>query len=396
MTPLKDKNGATIAALELAIPITERKKAEAVLTGSEEKYRKLFEESMDAIFVADTESGIIVDCNSAALKLVGREKLELVGQHQSIFTPKEQMEEEFAKVFKKHLKDQTKSLETQIIRKTGEIRDVMVSDTVFELNGKKLMQGTLRDITEQKKTEKSMLLNREGIHCLLELNRMLDASDQELMDYALEAITKITESEFAFIDLLDQNETVMTIYSWSKTAMKECQVRVKPIHYPVSEAGIWAEPIRQRKPVIIDDYSVNIPHKKGVPEGHIEIKRFLGVPVFEREHIVAVAAVANKKGCYDETDVNNIISLVTDMWRLIQRKEAEAALKENEERYKAISGVIADVAFSCLKLEGESYVIDWITGATKVFGCSDEEILKRGCWKYLLIHKTCLYLKKKL
>ena len=139
----------------LVIDITERKKAELALKESEEKYRKLFEASMDAIFVADIETGIIVDCNPAASTLVGREKSELVGQHQSIITPQEQMEAGFARVFKQHLKDQTKTFETQIIMKTGEIRDVAVRDTIIELEGKKLMQGTIRDITEHKKAEES-------------------------------------------------------------------------------------------------------------------------------------------------------------------------------------------------------------------------------------------------
>ena len=119
----------------------------------EEKYRKLFDESLDAIFVADVESGIIVDCNPAASKLVSRKKSELVGQHQSIITPQEQMDGEFARVFKQHIKDQTSTLETQIIQKTGEIRDFAVRDTIFELKGRKLLQGTLRDITEDKKTQ---------------------------------------------------------------------------------------------------------------------------------------------------------------------------------------------------------------------------------------------------
>jgi DNA-binding NtrC family response regulator len=102
---------------------------------------------------------------------------------------------------------------------------------------------SIRQSIERKKAKALILLSEMRLQCMLDINQMLDASAQELMDYVLEAITKTTQSEFAFIDLLDTDETVMTIYSWSKTAMKECKTISKPIHYPISEAGIWAEPI---------------------------------------------------------------------------------------------------------------------------------------------------------
>lgn len=165
LNAVKLPDGKLIAFCE---NIAVRMKAEQALNESEEKYRKLFEGSMDAIFVADIETGIIVDCNSAASKLVGRQKSELVGQHQSIFTPQAQMEGEFARVFKQHIRDQTKTLETQITRKTGEIRHVAVRDTIIQLNGKKLMQGTLSDITERKKAEDSLKESEEKFRNLSE------------------------------------------------------------------------------------------------------------------------------------------------------------------------------------------------------------------------------------
>ena len=134
----------------------------------EEKYRKLFDESLDAIFVADAEMGIIVDCNPAASKLVGRQKSELMGQHQSIIHSKEQIEGEFSRDFKQHIKDHTKTLETQVMRKTGEIRDVAVKATILELNGKKLMQGTFRDITEEKLSEQRLKEAEKRYHALFD------------------------------------------------------------------------------------------------------------------------------------------------------------------------------------------------------------------------------------
>ena len=159
-------NGKVVGYQTIMRDITERKKAEEALRESEEKHRKLFEESMDAILVADAAAGMIVDCNPAASKLVGWQKSELVGQHQSIIFPQEQIDGGFSRSFKQHLKDPTKTLETQVMRKTGEIRDVAVKATVFELKGKKLMQGTFRDITERKQAEQKLREAEKRYHAL--------------------------------------------------------------------------------------------------------------------------------------------------------------------------------------------------------------------------------------
>ena len=44
------------------------------------------------------------------------------------------------------------------------------------------------------------------------------------------------------------------MHAWSKTAMKECAIIDKPIHYPVVTTGLWGEAVRQRKPVFTNDY----------------------------------------------------------------------------------------------------------------------------------------------
>lgn len=95
-----------------------------------------------------------------------------------------------------------------------------------------------RDITERKKDEELLALHQVRLRSLLELNTMLDASEKELVNFALDAITKVTFSGFAFVGLLSEDESVMTIYSWSKEAMADCAVSDKPIHYPVAEAGL--------------------------------------------------------------------------------------------------------------------------------------------------------------
>ncbi|MGD0643911.1 MAG: PAS domain S-box protein [Candidatus Bathyarchaeia archaeon] len=131
---------------------------------SEGKYSKLFQESLDAIVVADAETGIIVDCNIAASLLVGRDKADLIGQHQSILHPQRLTEVGFTKGFKEHFKNPMKPRETQVVTKTGEIKYVSIRASVFEFQGKKLIQGTFRDITERKLMQQALKENEEKFH----------------------------------------------------------------------------------------------------------------------------------------------------------------------------------------------------------------------------------------
>jgi PAS domain S-box-containing protein len=126
------------------------------LKNVEERYRKQFEETFDAIFLADAETGIILDCNRAAVKLVGREKHEIVGQHQRILHPPSEENGEFTRSFKLHRAGECMTLEDKVVTKTGEVRDVVIRATVFEAEGRRILQGTFHDVTEQRRIEKAL------------------------------------------------------------------------------------------------------------------------------------------------------------------------------------------------------------------------------------------------
>ena len=177
--------------------ITERKKMEEALRESEEKYRKQFEEALDAIFVADAETGIIVDCNRAASELVGREKSELIGKHQRILHPPQQIDGEFSKTFKQHLKEKEgQVLETQVITKKGEIKDVAVKANVFELRGEKMLQGIFRDITENKQAEEAFRESQQKFERLFMNNP--EAADYLDLDFHILNVNPRFEELFGY------------------------------------------------------------------------------------------------------------------------------------------------------------------------------------------------------
>jgi len=161
--------------------ITERKWAEKALKESEERYRTQFEGALDAIFIADTETGILVDCNWEACKLVGRKKSELVGQHQRILHPRQKTNGDVTRTFKQHLGEKEgQVVETQVITKKGGTKDVAIKANVIELRGKKLLQGIFRDITERKQAEEALQEAKTRFEALFETaNELIITTDAE-------------------------------------------------------------------------------------------------------------------------------------------------------------------------------------------------------------------------
>jgi len=148
----------------------ERKVVEEKLRESEEKYRRLFEEALDAIFVADAETGTLVDCNDTAAKLVGREKSEIIGRHQSILHPPKEIEGQFSETFRRLLNAEGEQLlETRVITKDGRTKDVAIKANMLEIGGKRVLQGIFRDVTKQKKAEEEIKRQQENLEAIFEV-----------------------------------------------------------------------------------------------------------------------------------------------------------------------------------------------------------------------------------
>jgi PAS domain S-box-containing protein len=135
---------------ELEERIAERNRVEAALRQSEERYRELFENARDAMYVHDLE-GTYTSINHAAEKLSGYSRDEILGHNFSEFVGAEHIKRVRERFCNKLAKKGETTYEVEIIAKDGRRVPIEVSSRAIYENGVIVgVQGTARDITERK------------------------------------------------------------------------------------------------------------------------------------------------------------------------------------------------------------------------------------------------------
>jgi GAF domain-containing protein/anti-anti-sigma regulatory factor len=227
-------------------------------------------------------------------------------------------------------------------------------------------------------------LNEHRTEVLLKLNQMSGATMQELTDFALEEAVRLTRSTIGYLAFMSEDEKVLTMHSWSKSAMNECSMIDKPIVYPIEKTGLWGEAVRQRKPVTTNDYPAPNPLKKGHPEGHVKVTRHMNIPVFDGDRIVAVAGVGNKATDYTESDIRQLTLLMDGMWKILARHRMEDELRLNEYRTAAllklnqmIGATLQDITHYALE---EGIVLTRSKIGYLAFMSEDEKVLTMYAW----------------
>jgi len=321
----------------LLTEVTVRRQVEDSLRESEEKFRGVAERSSDIIMLTD-KRGRTTYIAPSVEKILGYNPDEVVGKMPGDLVHPDDLDSVYELIRKNAAGEaKTKEIEVNVRKKDGDyaILDISVSP-VIERGIFSGMQVIGRDITDRKKAEKEEQLTRERFETLVKISEMRDASELELSECVLNAACRMTRSTLAFIGTITPDESVMDIISWSRSTMQDCKVAASPIHFPVQKAGIWADAIRTQKPKIVNYYAAPHPGKKGLPEGHVRITRFLSLPILDNGKVVMVAAVANKPEEYDDADVTRLTLLMQSVWGNLQRRRSEEALKKSEEQYRVL------------------------------------------------------------
>lgn len=329
-TAERGEHDDVVGVLVIGHDITERKRMEQTLRENEERFRLLVELSPDLIFIRHDEW--IVYANPAAARMVGANSAEeLIGKSVLDFALPERRESLkmlIAANSTKQTGEVMPSFDGTLVRLDGSLVPVELTAVRFQYRGMSCSQLIMRDITGRKREEQMTQARLRMLETAYAVGLSLDDTLRVMLD----EIEARTGSCIGFYYFWEEEQQMLTLHGWStNTVATMCATEGAESHYAVAQAGVWADCVRERRPVIHNDYA-SLPHRRGMPDGHAPVIRELVVPIFRGDRIVAIIGVGNKQGEYNDADVQLAMLLGDFSWEIVSHKQAEDMLLAKQQR----------------------------------------------------------------
>lgn len=311
------------AAMAAVRNITER-------TDLRRKYRTILEASPDAVIVAETQTGEIVETNGQVTDLFGYNPAELIGERQPILHPSGE-EDRYRSLFESHieaceaiLSELPDGSPIYIETKAGDHVPVEINARVFELDDKQMITGVFRDVSARHEYERQL----EALHA---------ASRQfyhaETRDELAELVSEVTETILAFehnvVRLVTEGDRLHPVATSgaARTAMGS-----RP-DYPTSDEVPAGRAYQQGEPLVVEDLTTI---EDEFTRGNVGSAMY--VPIGEYG---VLSIVDPRKGAFTPADVELASIVAANARSALTRLDTQAALEREIDRLDTFASIVS-------------------------------------------------------
>ena len=366
--PVQDQAAQQAYFVGISDDITERKRAEQAIHQASKETKSILASISDAFFSLDNQLAVTY-WNDAAERILHRRREEVLGRNLFDAFPEARgsvFEINYARAAREQVRVEFETcFGVPPYANWYQVRVYPRGDGISVY---------FQVITERKRLEEDLKAANARLEALWSVSSLATADIKTISDHILKTIGRMTRSAYGFYGFVNEDESVMTIHSWSGDAMKDCSMVDKPSQFLVAEAGIWGEAIRCREPLILNDYAAEHPAKKGLPKGHVPLTNLLVVPHLVQGRIRTVAAVANRVAPYTQDDVIQLTSFLSHIQAIIESKRTEAALCVSEEKHRRLFETISQ---GIVYQAADGAIISANPAAERILGFSLDQLTGR-------------------
>jgi PAS domain S-box-containing protein len=288
------------------------------LKASEERYRSLFDNAVDAIFIATSE-GVFTDVNVSGELLLGYERGELIGKGiVNILHPEDL--NRFLVARESMLEGNTRLDEWTLIRKDGTLIAVEISANMLL---DQCFQAFVRDITERKRMEE--LSKRLARHAMLraDVHAVMSSGEkslQSVLQNTMESIVRHTDAAFARVWLLDEKRQVLELQA---SAGIYTRIDGTHSHFEVGQYKIGE--IAALKKSLFSNAILELEQIDKEWAKREKLISFAGFPLIVNDKVIGVAAMFSRRAMPDDV-LEAFESIAAVIAQGVERKRAEEQL----------------------------------------------------------------------
>ena len=295
--PVFESDGSISGFIEIVENITEYKRTEESLKESEERFKVIFDNAADGILLADVENKKFYMANKVFCRTSGYKPEEIKKLAVSDIHPKEQLSYVTEQFEKQAGKEFTLAENIPVKRKNGSVFYADVNAFPVTLGGKTYLMGIFRDITERKQAEESLKESEQRFRAIFD-----NATDGMLL-------TDVESKKFYL-----GNKAICEMLGYKMEKIKN--LSVVDIHPKEHLPSVLKQFKRQVAREITIDESVPVKRKDG--------------SIFYADISAFPITFGGK-------------TYITGVFRdITERKKAEEALLESEERFRALAETTSD------------------------------------------------------